>query len=132
MNQNDGNAKTPRPIKIAAGDIETDGMLNDSRTATLIYNALPIIGKVNWRGEEIYFVIPVSTGIENGKETVNPGDIAYWPEGPALCLFLGKTPISRGNEIRPASIVNVIGRLNDVKALLGKVRQGEKITVRRA
>jgi hypothetical protein len=117
---------------IAAGDIETDGELNDSRTATLIYDALPITGKVNWWGEEIYFMISVRTAIENGKETVSLGDIAYWPEGPALCLFLGKTPVSKGNEIRPASTVNVIGRVNDVKALLGKVRQGDKITVRRA
>ena len=132
MNQNDGNAKTPRPIKIAAGDIETDGVLNDSRTATLIYDALPITGKVNWWGEEIYFMIPARTGIENGKETVSLGDIAYWPEGPALCLFLGKTPISRGSEIKPASAVNIIGRVSNVKALLSKVRQGQKITVRRA
>lgn len=122
----------PRQIKINAGNIETEGVLNDTQTATLIYDTLPITGKVNWWGEAVYFMISVSTGIENGKKTVSLGDIAYWPEGPALCLFLGKTPISKGKEIKPASAVNVIGRVADVKALLGKVRQGEKITIRKA
>jgi hypothetical protein len=122
----------PTQIKITASGIETEGILNDTKTATLICNALPITGRVNWWGEEIYFTISVRTGLEDGKETVNLGDIAYWPEGPALCLFLGKTPVSKGNEIRPASAVNIIGRLADVKALLGKVKQGEKITIRKA
>ena len=131
MSQNGGSIKILRPIKITAGNIETEGVLNDTKAATIVYNALPITGKVNWWGEEIYFMISVKTGPENGKETVNLGDIAYWPEGPALCLFLGKTPISNGNEIRPASAVNIIGKVSDIKALLGKVRQGEKITIRR-
>ena len=122
----------PTQIKITAGGIETEGILNDAKTATLICNALPITGRVNWWGEEIYFMISVRTGLEDGKETVSLGDIAYWPEGPALCLFLGKTPVSKGNEIRPASAVNVIGKLADVKVLPGKVRQGEKITIRKA
>lgn len=121
----------PGQIKITVGNIETHGVLNDTQTATLIYEAMPITGKVNWWGEEIYFMILARTGLENGEETVNLGDIAYWPEGPAMCLFLGKTPISKGNEIRPASAVNIVGKLADVKALLGKVRQGEKISIRR-
>jgi hypothetical protein len=54
-----------------------------------------------------------------------------WLAGPALCIFLGKTPISRGNEIKPASTVNVIGKIKDVSALYRKVKAGEKITFRR-
>ncbi|MDP2918726.1 MAG: cyclophilin-like fold protein [Dehalococcoidia bacterium] len=121
----------PKPITIIAGNVQATAELNDTKTAGLIYQALPITSIVNWWGDEIYFDVPVKTGLENGRETVNPGDIAYWPEGPALCLFLGKTPISKGNEIRPASAVNVVGKLADIKALLGKVEQGEKITVQR-
>jgi hypothetical protein len=66
-----------------------------------------------------------------GKKQWLLGDIAYWPEGPALCIFLGKTPISRGNEIRPASAVNVIGKIKDVTKLFKKVKDGEKIMLRR-
>jgi hypothetical protein len=121
----------PKRIRITSGNIETTGTLNDTKTAALIYEALPITSTVSWWGDEIYFTVPVKTGLEDGKETVNLGDIAYWPEGPAMCLFLGKTPISKGNEIRPASAVNVVGKLTDIKALVGKVKQGEKITIRR-
>jgi len=122
----------PTQIRIIAGNAEAGGNLNDTRTAALISRALPITGRVNWWGDEIYFMVAVKTGLENGKETVALGDIAYWPEGPALCLFLGKTPVSKGNEIRPASAVNVIGKVADITALLGKVKQGEKITIRKA
>ena len=68
---------------------------------------------------------------ENGKEIVVLGDIALWLAGPALCIFLGKTPVSRVNEIRPDSTVNIIGKIKDVSALYRKVKAGEKITFER-
>ena len=52
-------------------------------------------------------------------------------EGPALCIFLGKTPISKGNEIRPASVVNVIGKIKDISTLYRKVKDGQKMTFQR-
>jgi hypothetical protein len=120
-----------RPIKIVAGGTETDGVLNDTATASLVYDALPITGRVNWWGDEIYFPVSITTGLEDGQETVDLGDIAYWPEGPALCLFMGRTPVSGGSEIRPASAVNVIGKMTDPKTLLGKVKSGERIVIRK-
>ena len=120
-----------RQIKIVAGSIEAGGWLNETHTARMVFDALPITSEANMWGDEIYFYISLQTGLENGKETVSLGDIAYWPEGPALCIFLGKTPISRGNEIRPASAVNIIGKITDIKSLLGKVKDSEKITLRR-
>jgi hypothetical protein len=120
-----------RAIKIVAGEIAADATLNDSKTARIVYNALPITGEVNLWGDEIYFDIDFTAEEENGKLTVELGDIALWLEGPALCIFLGKTPISRGNEIRPASVVNVIGKINNIAALYRKLKGGEKITFRR-
>lgn len=120
-----------KDIKIVVGGIEAEGTLNDSKTAKVVYDALPITSNVNLWGDEIYFYVTLKTGVEDGKETVALGDIAYWPPGPALCIFLGKTPISRGNEIRPASAVNVIGKIKDINAPLRKVKDGEKITVKR-
>ena len=120
-----------KEIKIVVGGIEAEATLNDTKTARLVYDALPITGQANLWGDEIYFDINLEAEEENGKETVVLGDIALWLAGPALCIFLGKTPISRGNEIRPAGTVNVIGKIKDVAALYRKVKAGEKITFRR-
>ena len=100
-----------KEFKIVVGGIVAEATLNDSKTARLVFDALPITGKANLWGEEIYFDVNVEAEEENGKETVALGDIGLWLAGPALCIFLGKTPISRGNEIKPASTVNVIGKL---------------------
>ena len=123
--------KMSREIKVTAGGVEVTGWLNETDTASKVWEALPISAKAKLWGDEIYFSIPVEAGLEHARETVNLGDIAYWPEWSAMCIFPGKTPISKGDEIRPASPVNVIGGIEKVEILLGKVRQGEEITVRR-
>jgi len=120
-----------REVRIAIGELEVEAWLNETNTATKVLETLPITSRVNLWGDEIYFPIPLETGLENAKETVTLGDIAYWPAGKAICIFLGSTPISEGEEIRPVSPVNVIGRVKGGQKLLGKVRQGEKITMRR-
>jgi hypothetical protein len=120
-----------KEFKLVIGGIVAEATLNDTKTAQMVYDALPITGKANLWGDEIYFDVTLQAVEENGKLTVAPGDIALWLAGPALCIFLGKTPISRGNEIRPASTVNVIGKINDISTLFRKVKDGEKITFRR-
>ena len=120
-----------KAIKIVVGEIVADATLNDSKTAQMVYDALPITGEANLWGDEIYFDVNLEAEEEDGKETVALGDIALWLAGPALCIFLGKTPVSRGNEIRPASTVNIIGKINDISALYRKVKAGHKITFRR-
>ena len=120
-----------KQIKITAGEIEVEGWLNETDTASKVFESLPITATINLWGDEIYFSIPVEAGLENARETVSLGDIAYWPQGKAMCIFLGKTPVSKGDEIRPISPVNVIGGIEGVEELLGKVEQGETITVRR-
>ena len=45
------------------------------------------------------------------QEVVQSGDLGYWPSGKAFCIFFGPTPSSGPGEIRPASAVNVIGRV---------------------
>jgi hypothetical protein len=121
-----------RRIKIKVGNIEKIALLNDSNTAILIWNALPIEGKVNTWGDEIYFSIPVKTELEAPQEIVNLGDIGYWPEGQAFCIFFGPTPISSGGKIRPASSVCVIGKLCESYQELKKIRDGEIIRIEKA
>ena len=120
-----------KEIKIIVGGITADATLNDTKTARMVYDALPISSRANLWGDEIYFDVNLQAEEENSQLTVAAGDIALWLEGPALCIFLGKTPISCGNEIRPASAVNVIGKIKDISTLFRKLKGGEKITFQR-
>jgi len=116
-------------IKIKAGNIEVTAELNDTKTAQAIWEALPIKGHANCWGDEIYFSIPVSLEEEDAQELVGMGDLGYWPPGTAFCVFFGPTPMSRGQEIRPASPVNVFGRIIGDPAVLKQVASGAEITV---
>ena len=107
-------APSIKKIVIKASHITAEAELNESAAATLIWQALPLEGVANTWGEEIYFRIPVSHDLApDAKEVVQLGDLAYWPQGQAFCIFFGATPISGPGEIRPASAVNVVGRLLD-------------------
>ncbi len=117
-----------KKIKILVEGLNVEAELNSSKTAQLIWEALPIEAKVNTWGEEIYFGISVKTGLEPGaREVVSAGDLGYWPTGHAFCIFFGRTPVSRGNEIRPASPVNVFGKVDGDPKVFTRVRDGAKI-----
>ena len=123
---------TDRRIRIAAGGIVVSAALNRSTTADALWDALPITGSVQIWGDEIYFAIPVEAEeTADAQATVDKGAVAYWPPGDALCLFWGPTPMSRGNEIRPASPVNVLGMIDGDPAVLARVADGARITVER-
>lgn len=119
-----------RKITIAAGIVELEAELNDTATAEAIWNALPISASGNTWGDEIYFRIPVAAEPEDLQEVVDFGDLAYWPPGNAFCVFFGPTPASRGDEIRPASPVAVVGRIVGGAARLREVPAGAPVTVR--
>ncbi|MFQ6084181.1 MAG: cyclophilin-like fold protein [Candidatus Aminicenantia bacterium] len=121
-----------RKIVIKTERIEVQAELNQTKTAELVWENLPLEGKANLWGEEIYFEIPVRAELENGSEVVNKGDIGYWPPGKAICLFFGPTPISQGEEIRAASPVSIIGKIIDQPEILKKVSNGEKIRIEKA
>ena len=118
-----------KKITITVEDVKMDAELNDSETAQKIWEALPIEGRVNTWGDEIYFSIPVNTGLENAKAVVSEGDLGYWPPGNAFCIFFGPTPASQGDEIRPASPVNIFGMIIGDPKLFKKVRSGKKIII---
>jgi hypothetical protein len=119
-----------KKIRILVSDLKVEAELNESKTAQLIWEALPIEAKANLWGEEIYFSIPVKTGLEKGaKEVVSAGDLGYWPTGHAFCIFFGPTPASRGDEIRAASAVNLIGTVLSDPKVFRKTKDGEKIVL---
>jgi len=121
-----------RRIRITAGPVSADAILNDSATATAVWDALPLSVPGQTWGDEIYFSIPVKATPESPQETVEMGDLGYWPPGSAFCIFFGPTPASQGQEIRPASPVNVFGRIVGKATVFTKVRAGTAIKVERA
>ena len=118
-----------KKITIKTEDLKVDAGLNDSNTAQKIWEALPIEGIVNTWGDEIYFSIPVNIGVENAEEVVSEGDLGYWPPGSAFCIFFGLTPASQGDEIRPASPVNIFGKIIGDPKVFKKVSSGAKIII---
>jgi len=118
-----------RKVKITAGGVEVTALLNESHTADLVWAALPIEASASTWGDEIYFEIDVDAGPDDAREVVEMGDLGYWPPGRALCLFFGPTPASQGDEIRPASPVNVLGEIQGDATVLKRVGAGETVTV---
>lgn len=122
-----------RKIIIEAGKITSEAVLAETEAASAIWDALPIESTSNTWGEEVYFSTPVTLSLdETAKEVVDMGDLGYWPTGRALCIFFGLTPMSRGDEIRPASAVNIVGKIIGDPKLFNEVRSGEKVCVRKA
>jgi hypothetical protein len=121
-----------RRIRITAGPVKADAVLDDSNTAQAVWDALPLSVPGDTWGDEIYFGIPVKAKPERPQETVEMGALGYWPPGSAFCIFFGRTPASRGQEIRPASPGNVFGRVLGDPAVFKKVTAGTPIRIERA
>ena len=93
------------------------------KTARMIYENLPLEGEANIWLEEIYFDVPLKLEYENPSSTTTKGDLSYWPPGSAFCIFYG--------ESQPASDVNNIGRVEDKLKLFSKVKNDDKIVIRK-
>ncbi|MEM4446887.1 MAG: cyclophilin-like fold protein [Candidatus Jordarchaeales archaeon] len=91
-------------------------------TVDAFFNALPITSEVNvWQNKEVYFSVGINVGEENAKESVEVGEIAYWPMGDSLCVFYDK--------IRPYSEVNPVGRVVKGLEVFRSAKQGAKVKV---
>jgi hypothetical protein len=117
-------------IRFEFATVTLEAELLDTPTAKAVLAALPVTSSVLTWGEEVYFDVPVEAAREkSARAIVTPGEIAYWPDGPAIAIGFGRTPISQGDETRLASPCNVFARaLGDVKALAA-VAAGTMVTV---
>ena len=120
-----------RAIRITVGERTVEAELNDTRTAAAIWEALPFSAAASVWGDEIYFSIPPALGTEQGQATVALGDLGYWEPGSAFCIFYGRTPASRGDEIRPYSPVTVFGHVRGDATILRGTREGEPVRLER-
>ncbi len=124
---------TERKIRITAGKVQTEATLNESPTATKIWEALPIEARGSTWGDEIYFSIPVEAKSEkDARDLVAVGELGYWPPGTAFCIFYGRTPASTDDRPRAASPVNVIGALSGDAAVFRAVSSGTRVRLERA
>ena len=118
-------------VRIIAGQVTATATLNDSGTAQAIWDALPIEARGSTWGDEIYFGIPVKRAEEDARAVVEMGDLGYWPPGSAFCIFYGPTPASQGDEIRPASPVNVVGRVDGEATVFKEAPSGARVIIER-
>jgi uncharacterized protein len=104
----------------------------DTPTALAILAALPQEARVNTWGDEVYFDSGVDMPREkSARALMNAGEIAYWPDGLAIAIGFGLTPISGPGEIRLASPCNIWAKaIGDVKRLKS-VKAGSRVRVSR-
>ena len=115
-------------IAIRIGFLTMEAELNDTQTARQVADALPIRSGFSTWGDEIYFAIPIAAELEaDAREVVEMGDLGYWPPGNAFCIFFGPTPMSQADEIRPASAVNLIGKVIGDATLFKAVMQEREV-----
>ncbi len=109
------------------------GELNSSSSAQALWRLLPITFTAHYWGDEIYGSILLEHEDENPVEVIEePGTLAFWPLGNAFCLFWGPTPVSRSGEIRPASPVNIIGKITSgLEAFIDEKPEKVKVRVER-
>lgn len=119
-------------IEIVIEGIRTEATLDENSTAEQIAAILPIEGRANRWGDEIYFTIPLQIDLaDDAVAEVEVGTLAYWPTGSALCLFFGPTPVSEGDKPRAYSPVNVFGRMDGDASTLRTVSDGAVVIIRR-
>tara|TARA_B100000029_G_scaffold486953_1_gene541862 strand:- start:6311 stop:6628 length:318 start_codon:yes stop_codon:yes gene_type:complete len=83
--------------------------------------SLPVKAQADLSGKEVYFSVPISVSAEATAKTVGkPREICFWPPENAIALCYSPTPLSNGNECRPASKANLFEQLNEPQAVASK------------
>ena len=119
-------------VQFRTPQVAFEGVLYGDPITRALLAELPISSTVQRWGEEIYFEVPVHMTNVDPTFDVKVGDIAYWPEGPCLCIFFGRTPASKGREPRPASAVTIVGATEAPVEVLRAVKEGGFIVVSHA
>ena len=122
-------------IKFTDSDKTAYIELDDSqspKTVKAILDNLPIEVKINRWGDELYTdKTSIVAEEENAQSVVKPLDVAYWPEGNALCLFYGSTPISKSpDEILPYSPVNIVGKIINKDDILEEFKDHSTVVIK--
>lgn len=121
-----------RKARITEGDASLDIVLKDTPTADAIWDALPVSSVASTWGEEVYFSVPVSQPREDdARDLLEMGEIAFWPDGDAIAVVFGRTPISGPGEMRLASASNIWALADGDPTVMRSMRRGDSVRVER-
>lgn len=121
-----------RTLKMDIGSVSITAELFDTQTADAIYSAAPFTSSANLWGEEVYFAAPLTVDREyDARDVVEAGELAFWVEGDSIAIGFGRTPVSRGDEIRLAARTNIWGRAREDVRCLAAVCEGDAIVIER-
>lgn len=121
-----------RHIRLNFEPVTVDVTLRETPTADAVWNALPFETRVLTWGDEVYFSTPVSARREgDARDVVQAGEIAFWPDGEAIAIGYGETPISDPGEIRLASPCNIFGDAEGDVHALSVVSAGHAVRIER-
>ncbi|MDP6595709.1 MAG: cyclophilin-like fold protein [Candidatus Poribacteria bacterium] len=119
-----------KQITIQAGDLKMSAQLNDSETAQVVWDALPVTGSASVWGDEIFFSLPVKHGeTADAVAEVEVGTLGYWPPGSAFCIFFGPTPVSTSDKPKAYSPVNILGQVIGDATSFKSVKSGQAVTI---
>lgn len=97
-------------------------------TVSRLLENLPFESIARRWGDEIYFEAPFHSVIEtDARAEMNPGDLAYWPDGDAIAVFFGPTPASRDARPVAYSPCNIVGVVQGELGALKGVRAGTEV-----
>jgi len=108
------------------------GELDGSDLSNELWLSLPFRADINMLGSMIYFEMPAEVTVTGDRTVFERGDIAYWPEASAFCVFFGPTPLS-GEDGRPVAPypMKQIGRMTDECGGLENAGDRMRITLER-
>ncbi len=115
------------PIRITVVDKgEAAGYLNRLTaplTVETILSLLPINTRTSPAMGHVSVLLGIKRGTEKPVERVEAGTIAYWPRGDALTIYT--------RDVRPYSLVNKIGFVEENLELFDRLRSGSRVIIDR-
>ena len=119
-------------ICLEVGDLQLKAELDGSPTAVAIGATLPLQATAHCWGDEVYFDLPIHVDrAAEAREQMAVGELGFWPDGDAFCIFFGPTPVSVAGEPRAYSPVNPFGKVLGDATALRAAREGDEVRVTR-